>query len=125
MNEIRKMRLESQIQRELSDLILKRRIKDERIGFVSISRVDLAPDLSVLTVFVSLFGSEQENSLTWTALKQNGNFFQSSLGRNLRLRVTPRLSFEVDESIKEGDRILNLLEEGAKKGDSGPEAEQS
>lgn len=110
MKEIRKMKLESLIMRELSDLIQKRRIKDERIGFVSISRVNLAPDLSTMVVFISLFGEEKDNRLTWKALLDASGFLQSAVGRNLRLRVTPKLRFEIDETIKEGDRIIDLIE---------------
>jgi ribosome-binding factor A len=112
MKEIRKMKLESLILRELSGLIQRRRIKDDRIGLVSISRVNLAPDLSTMTVYISLFGEEKENRLTWKALLDASGFLQSTVGKNLRLRVTPKLRFEIDETIKEGDRIIDLIESG-------------
>lgn len=110
MNEIRKKRMEALIQRELSGLILKRRAKDERLGFVSVTRVDLTPDLSTMTIFVSLFGEASDRRHTWNALLANSTFFQSSIGRNLKLRVTPRLRFERDHSIAEGDRIIEKID---------------
>lgn len=98
------------MQREMSELIIKRRIKDERIGFVSVTRVDLLADLSEAFVYVSLFGTEEENPVTLKALIQNVKFFQSSMGRNLRLRQTPKLTIKEDHSIQEGDHILNVIE---------------
>ncbi len=120
MNDIRKKKLESLILRELSGLIVRRRLKDERIGLVSITRVDLARDLSVMTVYISMFGEQKENRITWKALKDNANFFKSTLSRNIRLRVTPALIFEEDETIKEGDRILDIIESERKRSDENP-----
>ncbi len=98
--------------REMSNLIIKRRIKDERIGFVSVTGVDVAADLSTAVVKVSLFGAQdQENRDTWKGLIENLGWFQSEMGRALRLRQTPRLRYEIDTSIAEGDRILNLIEQ--------------
>jgi ribosome-binding factor A len=112
MNPVRQKRLESTMVREISELIIKRRIKDERIGFVSVTRVSLAPDLSEATVFVSLFGPEEEHRDTWRGLTAATGFIQSSLGRSLRLRQTPRITFELDTSIQEGDAILDRIEKG-------------
>jgi ribosome-binding factor A len=114
MNEIRKKRMEALILRELSGLIIRRRVKDERLGLVSISRIDLYPDLSRVTAFISLFGSDSDNRQTWYALLDNASFFQSAIGKNLKLRVTPKLWYEIDKTIAEGDRILQIIESGAK-----------
>lgn len=97
--------------RELSELVMKRRIKDERIGLISITGVDLAPDFSVATVYLSPFGTEEENQETWRGMTAAIKFFQSTMSRNLRLRMTPRLRYEIDNRIKEGDRILDKLDQ--------------
>ncbi|MBI3396318.1 MAG: 30S ribosome-binding factor RbfA [Spirochaetia bacterium] len=110
MNEIRRRRLESQILRELSGLIMRRRIKDDRLGLVSVTEIKLAPDLSEATAFVSPFGSDKENTTTYRALHETAPFFQSELSRNLRLRQTPKLVFTLDNRIKEGDRILHMMD---------------
>jgi len=110
MNEIRKKRMEELIVRELADLIHKRKSKDERIGFVSLTGADISPDLSALRVSVSLFASDEENRATFKALTVHAGFFQSTLARNLRLRQTPHLTFEIDTSIREGDRIIDIME---------------
>lgn len=114
MNPLRKKRLESSIKKEMADLILRRRQKDDRLGLISISRVDLKADLSELHIWVSLFGDTSDNSRSWLALQDHCHFFQSSLGRNLRLRQTPHLSISIDESIREGDRVLEKMEEDRK-----------
>ncbi len=105
--------METALVRELSNLIIRRRIKDDRLGLVSVTGVKLAPDLSHAVFTVSPFGTESENKRTWAALADNSNFFQSTLGRNLRLRQTPRITFEQDDSIREGDRILDLIEKNS------------
>ena len=110
MNEIRLKRLEVLMARELSQLIVKRRLKDERIGLVSVTRISLSPDLSSATVFISPFGSEEENRDTWHGMTSALKFLQSEVSRNLRLRQTPRLRLEIDTSIKEGDRMIDILE---------------
>ena len=110
MKEIRKKKLEKLIYREVSNLIMSQGGKDDRIGLVSVTRVDLAPDLSTVTVFISPFGSESENKVTWSVLKNYAVTFQSRVSRNLRLRLTPKLVFSLDNSIKEGDRLLDLMD---------------
>ncbi len=111
MNEVRRRKIESAVRRELAELIMRRRVRDDRLGLVSVTEVKLAPDLSTLTAFVSMFASEKENKETWAALQFASREFQGTIARNLRLRETPRLQFEVDDRIKEGDRILDLMEQ--------------
>lgn len=91
-------------------LIMKRRAKDERLGLVSVTGVDLAADLSTAIIRVSLFGTEEENRDTWKGLAANLRFFQSQIGKDLRLRYTPRMEYALDTSIAEGDRILEIIE---------------
>ena len=66
-----------------------------------------------MTIFVSPFGGEEDNRLTWEALLRRANFFQSEISRNLRLRQTPKLWFKIDNSIKEGDDMYQRLDETA------------
>jgi len=99
--------------REMAQLIHRRRVKDDRLGFVSVTDVEFAPDFSHAKIFVSLFGSEKENKLTWESLNNSAGYYQSELGRNLHLRQTPRIHFALDDRIAEGDRILDIIEKGA------------
>ncbi|MBE7437963.1 MAG: 30S ribosome-binding factor RbfA [Spirochaetales bacterium] len=109
MNEIRKKKLESQIQREVALLIIQQKLKAE-VGFVSVTRVDLAADLSGCRVYLSFFGTDTENHRSLSVLQGARHFIQSSVSRKLRLRQTPQFAFEVDRSIEEGDRILEIIE---------------
>ena len=111
MKPLRKKKLESSIIREMSDLISRRRRKDDEIGFVSVTRVDLVEDFSAATIYISPFAGEEQNERTCQALRRNLIYFQNTLSQNLRFRQTPRLRFEVDTSIREGDRILDRLDE--------------
>lgn len=111
MNEIRRLRLEKMIVREIAERLHRRKTKDDRIGFVSVVRCDLLPDLSEAHVFFSLFGSEEENDATWRAVTMARRELQSGIGRDLRLRQTPHFIFSKDDSIREGDRILERMDE--------------
>ena len=125
MNEIRKKRLESAILREISELIMRMRIRDDRLGLVSVTQVDLAEDLGYMTVLVSPFGSEAENRETWEALADHAKAFQTSVGRDLRLRQTPTLTFAIDDRIKEGDRIIEIMDAQPPLAEEPPPAGQS
>ena len=111
----RSERINSLIQREISGL-LQRQIKDPRLGdFVAITDVEISPDMKHARVFVSrLCGQEneaKERKETLTALESASGFIRRELGKNLRLRHIPELSFEWDESIQRGDRLLNMIRE--------------
>lgn len=109
MKEIRRLRLEKMIVREIAERLQRRKTKDDRIGFFSVVRCDLAPDLSQAHVYFSLFGSDEENYATWRAVTMARHELQSGIGRDLRLRQTPHFIFRKDDSIREGDRILERM----------------
>lgn len=112
MDEIRKRRLEALIQREISEYIYRKiKKKDDRIGFISVTRVDLAGDFSFAKIFFSLFApTEAENATNWRILNKYRGQMQSDISKQLRLRKTPRFEFLIDTSIKEGDKVLELME---------------
>ena len=92
--------------------ILRREIKDPRIGgLLSVTEVDVSPDLRQAKVYVSVMGSDEEKTSTFTALRSAAGFVQRSLRGRLTLRRTPGLTFFPDDSISEGARILSLLEQ--------------
>lgn len=112
MNSIRKKRLEALLIREISDYIYRDiRKKDDRIGFTSVTRVEISEDLSIAKIFFSLFSNnEKENNISWNILNKFKKKMQSDIARKIRLRRTPQFIFFIDNSIKEGDRILELIE---------------
>jgi len=116
MDAIRKKRIESLISREIANYIQTIiRKKDDRIGLISVTRVELSPDLSIAKIYFSLFSpTEEENKITWSIVNRYKKIMQSEISRQIRLRRTPRFEFFIDLSIKEGDRIIELIEKNKK-----------
>ncbi|MFN3604241.1 MAG: 30S ribosome-binding factor RbfA [Leptonema sp. (in: bacteria)] len=119
MDPLRKKRLESLIRREVSEYILKEiRKKEDGIGLVSVTNVYISQDLSTAKIFFSLFSyEEKENILTWNILNKYRKKIQSDVSKKIRLRRTPQFIFVLDNSIKEGDRILEIIERTKKEND--------
>ena len=107
-------KLESSLIRAMAMAIQRRSAKRDGIGLVSVTRVELRPDFSEAVFYVSPFGGDKENHETMRSLKSLAGQFQSQIARDLHLRVTPRFRFEIDTSIKEGDRILDLIDNPAR-----------
>ncbi len=104
-------RINDLLQEEISDLLL-RVVKDPRIGgLITITEVDVSPDLRVAKVFVSVMGSDEEKASTFRALDAAANFIQRELRRRLTIRRTPELRFFKDTSLEKGARILELLQQ--------------
>ena len=85
---------------EVRDLV------DPRLGFVTITAVDTSPDLRTATVFYSVLGEDDDSA---AALKSAAPRIQAAIGRQVRMKYTPRLTFEVDEALAQGQRINELL----------------
>ena len=103
-------RLDSQIRAELMDL-LQREMKDPRLGFVTITRVETARDLGSARVWVSIYGDEGERTASMDALTRAAPWLRRKLGERLAIRHIPQLSIRHDDSIEAGDRVLRLLKE--------------
>ena len=101
-------RLDSQIQQELMEL-LQREMKDPRLGFATITRVETARDLGHARVFVSVYGSEEERARSMSALQDAAPWLRRKLAERLEIRTVPQLILKRDESIEAGDRVLRLL----------------
>ena len=115
-------RLDRQIQHELMEL-LQREMKDPRLGFATVTRVATAKDLGHVTVWVSVYGEEEERVRSMSALEDATPWLRRRLGERMRLRHVPELAMRRDDSIEAGDRVLRLLREveaggGASAGDS-------
>ena len=91
--------------------ILQRELKDPRIGFVTITRVRVTPDLQHATVYFSLMEGQGSQTETEAGLRSAGGFIRRMLGERLRLRVTPEVIFRADPSVAENVRISKLLGE--------------
>ncbi|HEU5299167.1 MAG TPA: 30S ribosome-binding factor RbfA [bacterium] len=98
------------IKEELS-LILQREVRDPRIGFVSVTDVEVSQDLRHARIFVSVLGTDEEKAATMEGLGSAARYIRRALGQRLRMRFTPDLSFRLDESIERGSRVMKLLGE--------------
>ncbi len=101
-------RVAEALKAEISD-ILSRKVKDPRVGFVSVVSVDVTGDLRQAKIMVSTLGKKEEQEATMEALRSATGFIRSELGKRLTLRHTPEIAFEVDHSIKHGAHIDELL----------------
>src|SRR5712691_528930 len=93
---------------ELSDL-LRTRLKDPRVGFASITHVEVSGDLRHAKVFVSVMGDADAQKSTMQGLKHATGFLRHELASRLVLRYMPELVFKLDTSIEEGARVLELI----------------
>lgn len=104
-------RVNNLIRQEISEL-LQRQVKDPRLGnFVVVTEVATSADLRYAKVFVSSISDGVEKQDALDALASAPSFFRSELGKRLRLRRIPELSFHWDDSIERGTRLLQLIDE--------------
>jgi ribosome-binding factor A len=104
-------RVNTQIKREISELI-QREVRDPRLDeFISVTEVSVSPDLRYARVYVSSVGGQEKETQILGALNSASGFLRSELAKNIRLRRMPELHFQWDNSIEKGDRILRLIDE--------------
>ena len=93
---------------EVSDL-LRTRVKDPRVGFASITHVEVSGDLRHAKIFVSVMGEKEEKKGTIEALRHATGFIRHELAGRLTLRFMPEILFRLDSSIEQGTHILNMI----------------
>ncbi len=105
----RSQRVASQIQRELA-IILQSGVKDPRLGFVTVSDVDLSRDLSVAKVYFTVLNADVDNiKKNLAILVQSTPYIRRELGRRLRMRNCPEIRFLFDDSVERGMRVAELI----------------
>jgi len=110
MGSHRKERVRELLKRAIGEAI-RREIPVGSAGLVSVNDVELARDLRVARVFVSILGNSEQQQNGLTALQQHRARLQDLVAKSVDLRYTPQLRFVVDDSIQRGDRVLKLIEE--------------
>jgi ribosome-binding factor A len=120
----RAARLAEEIREEVAELI-RSRLKDPRIGFVTVTRVSLTSDQGLARVFVGVLGDDAQRDATLVGLRRAAGFVRRELGRRIRLRQVPEVLFEYDKGLDATDRVALLLDEARAQpaGEAGPEAE--
>lgn len=104
----RASRVADQIRLVLSDAI-RDEIRDPRVGFATLTEVDLSPDLKQARVFVSRLGSHAEREATVDALNHAAPFLRRRLAERARLRYTPALRFVTDDTLERGSRVEAII----------------
>ncbi|BBN80868.1 ribosome-binding factor A [Pseudoalteromonas sp. A25] len=104
-------RVAQQIQKEIA-VILQREIKDPRLGFVTVSAVEVSRDLSYAKIFITVLNTTDEDKTKQSVaiLNDATGYIRSVLGKRIRARIMPELRFVVDNSLLEGMRISNLVD---------------
>ncbi|HHY33647.1 MAG TPA: 30S ribosome-binding factor RbfA [Firmicutes bacterium] len=122
MARLRVERVAEAIRSEVAD-ILAREIKDPRLGFATVTDVEVSDDLRHVKIFVSVMGDKAQVDETMAALESATGFVRSEIGRRIRLRHTPEIVFRYDTSIKRGARVFELLKEIQSEKETGKEEE--
>jgi len=110
MNKTRMSRVGEEIKKELS-ILLQRGLKDPRIGFVTVTDVEVSSDLQLAKVFVSIFGSEEERKASLAGLQKAKGYLRTEIGKRVKMRHIPDFTFKLDESIDYGSKIESILRE--------------
>ncbi|HHQ5137857.1 TPA: 30S ribosome-binding factor RbfA [Staphylococcus aureus] len=110
MSSMRAERVGEQMKKELMDII-NNKVKDARVGFITITDVVLTNDLSQAKVFLTVLGNDKEVENTFKALDKAKGFIKSELGSRMRLRIMPELMYEYDQSIEYGNKIERMIQD--------------
>ena len=108
MSDVRVRKLQEFIKQEVSGMLM-RGLKDPRIGFVTVTEVEVTGDLRQATIYVSLFGKDEEKKASLQALRHAAVHIRSKLGKVLHLRYTPEIFFDADTSLDYSMHIESLL----------------
>lgn len=92
-------------------MILRRRINDSRIGFISLTDVKVTSDLKLAKVFYSQIGSDEEKKLTRKALRTAKNFIKFEVGKVIQMKTVPDLIFIYDQTLEQGVHIVNKIKQ--------------
>ena len=108
MGQLRVEKVQEFIKQEISKMILTE-LKDPRVGFVTITQVEATSDLLNAKIYVSLMGSEDQIKECWDGLQKALGYIRREIGKRIRLRCTPELSFQLDKSLDYSVHIQELL----------------
>ncbi len=112
---LRTERLGEAIKEAVAETV-QREMHDPRIGFVTITRVEVTPDLSLARVYYTVLGGDEERRLAREGLASGERFLRSRVARAVRMRFVPRLEFREDESLEKAERIWGLMAGGGSEG---------
>lgn len=106
----RSQRVVEQIRRELAELI-RLEVKDPRVGFITLTDVEITPDYAHAKVFFTSMTGEADVPEIMQGLRRASGFLRRELGRRVRIHTTPELHFVYDRSVEEGSRLSKLIDD--------------
>lgn len=109
----RSQRVAEQIRRELAELI-RLEVKDPRVGFISLTDVEISPDFSHAKIYFSSMRGEEGLDEILQGLRRASGFLRRELGRRIRIHTLPELHFQYDKSVLEGSRLSALIDEAVR-----------
>lgn len=115
MNETRKKKIESEIIKVIATLLVSGKMKDPRIGIVSFHRASLSPDMGSVKIWVTSFCDDKEKMRLLNALRGAAGFFQHHIAVELKLRLTPRITFLWDDDYIKSLEVNALIDRLAPK----------
>ena len=124
MPSTRQQRVQELLVHEISDIV-RREVKDPRVGFVTITDAHVTPDLRQARVFFTVLGEPEQQEATGKALNRAAGFIRGEFGRRAQLRYVPELRFEFDQAPARGMRISQILEQVRQDEQSGPDAAEA
>ncbi len=110
MISMRASRVAEQMKKEIA-AIVEKQVKDPRIGFITITNVELSNDLRHAKIFISSLGTEEEQNKSMEGLEKAKGFIRREIASRINLRYAPEIIFRIDNSIEHGVKISKLLSE--------------
>lgn len=108
MARLRVEKVQEAIQHELSNMLLLD-VKDPRIQFVTVTGVELTDDMSYAKVYISMYGTEEQNEECWKGLKKALGYMRTEIAKRIRLRFAPQLILTKDTSMEYSAHIESIL----------------
>lgn len=108
MTRLRVQKLERQIERDVSSILMTE-VKDSRVGFITITSVQLTNDLSIATIYYTVLGKDERTKAAGEALERAKGFIRTELGKRLQIRKVPEIHFKYDNSSEYGNKIDEIL----------------
>lgn len=108
MAKVRNNRVAEQIKKELG-IVIQREMKDPRLGFITVTGVEVSNDLSQAKIYISVLGQEEQKKESLKALEKAQGFLRSEIGSRIQMRHVPELIFKMDHSIEYGNKIESII----------------
>ncbi|MDI6744814.1 MAG: 30S ribosome-binding factor RbfA [Thermodesulfovibrionales bacterium] len=105
----RSQRVSDLIREEIADIVMNK-VKDPRLGFVTVTGAKITEDLKIATIYISVL-KEEEKETALEIINSAKGFIRAELAKRLRMKFIPSLTFRIDESLEYGSRIEKLLKE--------------